>query len=138
MEVFLPPLGKKQKAQFIKPQLPCLNSQIQAAGGAATKRGLSMRQEKQWEAEIHKRNEQRNDLLQGTSGSQSSGNNWRHDHSFKAAELVSDEEVQAYSSAPQVTTQLLSGERERERENQINPDRNSGTLKISWASQLLI
>lgn len=30
---------------------------------------------------------QRNDLLPGTSGSQSSGNNWRHDRSFKAAEF---------------------------------------------------
>lgn len=35
---------------------------------------------------------------------------------LKAAELVSDDEVQAYSSAPQVIMQLLSGERERERE----------------------
>lgn len=46
---------------------------------------------------------------------------------LKQPSFVSDDEAQAYSSALQVTMQLLSGERERERENQRNPDRNYGT-----------
>lgn len=107
---------KKQKAQFTKAQLPSPNrgNQTRAAGGAATKWGLGAREEKQGEAEIHKKKwTQRNDLLPGTSGSQSSGNNCMI-APLKQPSFVSDDKVQAYSSAPQVTMQLLSGERERE------------------------
>lgn len=111
--------GKKQKARFTKPQLPSSNrgNHRRAAGGAATKRGLGMREEKQGEAEIHKRNELRGMICYrvpvvhshlATTGSMIA--------TLKQPSFVSDDEIQAYSSTLQVTMQLLSGERKRERE----------------------
>lgn len=67
------------------------------------------------------RERQNKDMQQHTNGSSAeqgtvmhqrftpSGNNRSGGRSFIAAELMSDDEVQVCSSAPRVTTQLLSG-----------------------------
>lgn len=84
-----------------------------AAGGAATKQELGVREEK-GEAGIHKRNEHRWMICYrvpvvhsqlATTGSMIA--------TLKQPSFLSDDEGQEYSSAPQVTMQLLSGERER-------------------------